>query len=77
MTWKKKFVAALAIIVTIWFVSPIPEGAIIMSLITGGTGINLGIPWYYSFIVALASFPITFYLGRRWRLLEKLKAMMK
>jgi H+/Cl- antiporter ClcA len=76
MTVKKKIVAVFALIITVWILTPIPEGAIIFGLVTGATA-NQFLPLPYTIILSIVGAVFGALLFRKLHVLEKLRTILR
>jgi Na+/H+-translocating membrane pyrophosphatase len=72
-----KIVSAIITIAIIWMITPWPEGAIILALLTGGSAYFSGVSWQLSLATSIITFPITWYLCRRFKILDRLRKFKK
>lgn len=73
----KKLLAVIAIIIAIWIITPIPEGAIILGLLTGYAGFRVLPDWRYSLVIGLIGFFVGTFISWKFKILQRLKGYIK
>ena len=68
---KRVLLIFIVVIVFVWWISPIPEGTIILSLLLGSAGISFGLDWRYTLIMSIVGGVAGFLINRKFHLFEK------